>query len=165
MTAMWWAIVTLGPVGYGDVVPIMPVGRMIAAVTICAGFIMIAMSIGIVATGFSREIHRRDFVVTWNMVARVPLFADLYAGEIADIMERLRSQTIESGATIGGRGEPAHSMYFIARPARSRSICRISDCVSASVISSVRSRRRAEPTVRPTCPLSDAPICSYSRRP
>jgi voltage-gated potassium channel len=112
--AMWWAIVTLGTVGYGDVVPITPLGRMIAAVTICAGFIMIALPIGIVATGFSREIHRRDFVVTWSMVARVPLFAGLNAAEIADIMRLLRSQTIESGAVIARRGEPAHSMYFVA---------------------------------------------------
>ena len=29
--AMWWAIVTLGTVGYGDVVPVTPLGRMIAA--------------------------------------------------------------------------------------------------------------------------------------
>jgi voltage-gated potassium channel len=112
--AMWWAIVTLGTVGYGDVVPITPLGRIIAALTICAGFIMIALPIGIVATGFSREIHRREFVVTWSMVARVPLFADLNAGEIADIMRLLRSQTIESGGIIARRGEPAHSMYFIA---------------------------------------------------
>jgi len=67
-----------------------------------------------VATGFSREIHRRDFVVTWSMVARVPLFADLNAVEIADIMRLLRAQTVESGAIIARRGEPAHSMYFIA---------------------------------------------------
>jgi voltage-gated potassium channel len=112
--AMWWPIVTLGTVGYGDVVPITPLGRIIAALTICAGFIMIALPIGIVATGFSREIHRREFVVTWSMVARVPLFADLNAGEIADIMRLLRSQTIESGGIIARRGEPAHSMYFIA---------------------------------------------------
>jgi voltage-gated potassium channel len=112
--AMWWAIVTLGTVGYGDVVPITPLGRLIAAVTICAGFIMIALPVGIVATGFSREIHRRDFVVTWSMVARVPLFADLNAAEIADIMRLLRAQTIESGSIIARRGEPAHSMYFIA---------------------------------------------------
>jgi len=75
---------------------------------------MIALPIGIVATGFSREIHRREFVVTWSMVARVPLFEDLNAGEIADIMRLLRSQTIESGGIIARRGEPAHSMYFIA---------------------------------------------------
>jgi voltage-gated potassium channel len=112
--AMWWAIVTLGTVGYGDVVPVTSLGRMIAAVTICAGFIMIALPIGIVANGFSREIHRREFVVTWSMVARVPLFEDLNAGEIADIMRLLRSQTIESSGIIARRGEPAHSMYFIA---------------------------------------------------
>jgi voltage-gated potassium channel len=75
---------------------------------------MIALPIGIVANGFSREIHRREFVVTWSMVARVPLFEDLNAGEIADIMRLLRSQTIESGGIIARRGEPAHSMYFIA---------------------------------------------------
>ena len=75
---------------------------------------MIALPVGIVATGFSREIHRRDFVVTWSMVARVPLFADLNAVEIADIMQLLRAQTVESGAIIARRGESAHSMYFIA---------------------------------------------------
>jgi voltage-gated potassium channel len=48
------------------------------------------------------------------MVARVPLFEDLNAGQIADIMRLLRSQTIESGAIIARRGEPTHSMYFIA---------------------------------------------------
>ena len=29
--AMWWAIVTLGTIGYGDVVPITPLGRVVAA--------------------------------------------------------------------------------------------------------------------------------------
>jgi voltage-gated potassium channel len=112
--AMWWAIVTLGTIGYGDVVPITPLGRMIAAVTIFAGFIMIALPVGIIATAFADEIHRRDFVVTWGMVARVPLFAGLTASEIADIMRLLRAQTVEPGAAIARRGEAAHSMYFIA---------------------------------------------------
>ena len=30
--AMWWAIVTLGTVGYGDVVPVTPLGKMVAGV-------------------------------------------------------------------------------------------------------------------------------------
>jgi voltage-gated potassium channel len=59
-------------------------------------------------------IHRRDFVVTWTMVAKVPLFAELEAGDIADIMQLLRAQTVEPGAVIARRGDPAHSMYFIA---------------------------------------------------
>jgi voltage-gated potassium channel len=112
--AMWWAIVTLGTIGYGDVVPVTALGRIVATVTIFVGLIMVALPIGIVATAFAEEIHRRDFVVTWSMVARVPLFAGLQASDIADIMRLLRARQIEAGVVIARRGEPAHSMYFVA---------------------------------------------------
>jgi voltage-gated potassium channel len=47
-------------------------------------------------------------------VARVPLFSGLSAIEIADIMDMLRAEQIESGGVIARRGEQAHSMYFVA---------------------------------------------------
>jgi voltage-gated potassium channel len=112
--AMWWAIVTLGTIGYGDVVPVTLFGRLVASITIFIGLIMVALPIGIIATAFAEEIHRREFVVTWGMVARVPLFAELQAGDIADIMRLLRAEQVEAGAIIARRGEPAHSMYFVA---------------------------------------------------
>jgi voltage-gated potassium channel len=112
--AMWWAIVTLGTLGYGDVVPATALGRIVAGLTIFLGLIMIALPVGIVATAFAEQIHRRDFVVTLGMVARVPLVSGLNAGDIADIMRLLRAHQIEAGAVIARRGEPAHSMYFIA---------------------------------------------------
>jgi voltage-gated potassium channel len=112
--AMWWAIVTLGTLGYGDVVPVTALGRVVAGVTIFLGLIMVALPVGIVATAFAERIHRRDFVVTLGMVARVPLFAGLNAADIADIMRLLRAQQIEAGEVIARRGEAAHSMYFIA---------------------------------------------------
>jgi len=112
--AMWWAIVTLGTIGYGDVVPITPLGRLVGALTIFGGLIMVALPVGIVATAFADAVHRRDFIVTWGMVARVPLFVGLHADEIADIIRLLRAQTVEAGETIAHRGEPAHSMYFIS---------------------------------------------------
>jgi voltage-gated potassium channel len=112
--AMWWAIVTLGTIGYGDVVPITTLGRIVAAGTIFVGLIMVALPIGIIASAFSEDIHRRAFVVTWGMVARVPLFAGLDAVQIAEIMRLLQSQRYEAGAVIARRGEPAHSMYFVA---------------------------------------------------
>lgn len=112
--AMWWAIVTLGTIGYGDVVPVTVLGKFVAAVTIFFGLIMIALPVGIIANAFNEEIHRRDFVVTWSMVAKVPLFSGLDAGEIAAVMRLLRAQQFEPGAVIVRRGEPGHSMYFIA---------------------------------------------------
>jgi voltage-gated potassium channel len=112
--AMWWAIVTLGTIGYGDLVPVTALGRLVGAATIFAGMIMIALPVGIVATAFSEAIHRRDFVITWSMVARVPLFAGLNATDIADIMRLLRARTVEPGDVVVRRGDTAHSMYFVA---------------------------------------------------
>jgi voltage-gated potassium channel len=112
--ALWWAIVTIGTIGYGDVVPLTPVGKMVATGTILMGLIMIALPVGIIATAFSEQIHRRNFIVTWGMIARVPLFAELEASDIGDIMELLRAEVAEAGQVIVREGEPAHSMYFIA---------------------------------------------------
>jgi voltage-gated potassium channel len=91
-----------------------PLGKLIAAATIFCGFVMVALPVGIIANAFSEMIHRRDFVVTWGMIAKVPLFSELEAGDIADIMRLLRAQTVEPGAVIARRGDAAHSMYFIA---------------------------------------------------
>ncbi|MGY3444487.1 voltage-gated potassium channel [Bradyrhizobium sp. USDA 4473] len=111
--AMWWAIVTLGTVGYGDVVPVTPLGRIVTVVAIVVGFAMIALPVAIISTAFADEVRRRDFVVTWGMLARVPLFSHLNAADIADIMRLLRSQTIEAGEVLVRRGDAASSMYFI----------------------------------------------------
>jgi len=111
--AMWWAIVTLGTVGYGDVVPITPLGKLVSVFAIIGGLTMIALPVAIISTAFADEIRRRDFVVTWGMLARVPLFSHLSAAEIADIMRLLRARTIESGEVLVRRGDTASSMYFI----------------------------------------------------
>jgi voltage-gated potassium channel len=111
--AMWWAVVTLTTVGYGDVVPVTPTGKIIAGLTAILGAAMLALPIGIIARSFSDVIHRREFVVTWSMVARVPVFANLDAADIAEIMELLHSQTVRKGEVIVSRGETADAMYFI----------------------------------------------------
>jgi len=112
--ALWWSIVTIGTIGYGDVVPITALGKLVATGTIFLGLIMMALPIGIIATAFAEQIHRRDFIVTWGMIARVPLFAELDAAAISDIMELLRAQVAETDEVIVRAGDPAHSMYFIA---------------------------------------------------
>ena len=111
--AMWWAIVTLGTVGYGDVVPITPLGRLVATVTILSGLIIMALPIGIVANAFAQQVHRRDFVITWTMVARVPLFQTLSASEVGDILKLLIARRVDAGEIIARKGTEADSMFFI----------------------------------------------------
>ena len=57
--AMWWAVATLTTVGYGDVVPITPMGRVFATLTAITGVGLIAMPAGILASAFSDALQRR----------------------------------------------------------------------------------------------------------
>ncbi|NOT41100.1 MAG: cyclic nucleotide-binding domain-containing protein [Alphaproteobacteria bacterium] len=112
--AMWWSLATLTTIGYGDAVPITPLGKMFGAIVMICGLGLFALPIGIVATAFVNEIHRRDFVVTWGMVARVPLFATLDAAAIAEVMKIMRTRAVSAGTVIAARGEEAEGMFFIA---------------------------------------------------
>ena len=67
--AFWWAIVTIGTIGYGDVVPVTALGKLIATCTIFAGLVLMALPVGIIATAFAEQIQRRDFIVTWGMIS------------------------------------------------------------------------------------------------
>jgi len=111
--AMWWAITTLTTVGYGDVTPITPLGKVVAGLTMIVGLGLFALPVGIVATGFVNTIHRRDFVVTFGMLSRVPLFKDFEARVIGEIMTLLRAQAVAAGSILSARGERAAAMYFI----------------------------------------------------
>jgi voltage-gated potassium channel len=51
--ALWWAVVTLTTTGYGDVVPITPMGRMIAAFVMICGLGVFGLWTGILATAFA----------------------------------------------------------------------------------------------------------------
>jgi len=113
--AMWWAIVTLGTIGYGDVVPVTVAGRLVAVGTILASLIIMALPIGIIANAFTEQVHRRDFVVTWTMVSRVPMFSGLGASEIGDILRLLIARRVDAGEVIARRGAEADSMVFIVK--------------------------------------------------
>lgn len=57
--ALYWAIVTLTTVGYGDVVPVTPAGRVLGVIVMMLGVGTLAIPTGILATGFTLELRRR----------------------------------------------------------------------------------------------------------
>lgn len=111
--ALWWGVVTLATVGYGDVVPVTALGRVLGGFTVILGLGMFALPAAILASGFAEEIRKRNFVVTWNLVAKVPLFSDLPAIRIAEIAAMLKPRSAERGEAVVRRGERADCMYFL----------------------------------------------------
>ncbi len=112
--AAWWALATLTTVGYGDVVPITPFGKLLGGVVMLLGVGMIALPVAIIATGFSQESNRHQFVVTWSMVARVPLFATMNESEIAEITKLLYTRNYLPGVPIVHTGDAGDAMFIIA---------------------------------------------------
>lgn len=56
--SIYWAVVTMTTVGYGDITPATPLGRFLSAVVMLIGYTIIAVPTGIVSASMIRE-HRR----------------------------------------------------------------------------------------------------------
>jgi voltage-gated potassium channel len=112
--ALWWAVATLTTTGYGDVVPITPMGRLVAAVVMICGLGVFGLWTGILATGFAAETRRDNFLKTWESVTKVPFFAELGPAAIADVTQMLRTLDLPARTTIIRKGQVGDCMYFIA---------------------------------------------------
>ncbi|NNJ79667.1 MAG: ion transporter [Xanthomonadales bacterium] len=58
-SSMWWAIVTLTTLGYGDVVPVTVGGKIFGGLIGLIGIGMIALPAAIMASGFAENVHNR----------------------------------------------------------------------------------------------------------
>jgi voltage-gated potassium channel len=112
--ALWWAVATLTTTGYGDVVPITPLGRIAAAFVMICGLGVFGLWTGILATGFAAETRRDNFLKTWESVSNVPFFAALGPAAIADVTGMLRTMDLPARTMIIRKGQAGDCMYFIA---------------------------------------------------
>mgnify|MGYP000045648137 CR=1 FL=1 len=58
-SAIWWAIVTLTTVGYGDIYPVTPLGKIIASFVAVLGIAMFALPAGILGAGFTEQLQKQ----------------------------------------------------------------------------------------------------------
>ncbi len=56
--AMWWGVITLTTTGYGDIVPITPLGKMLGTVIALLGIAIFALPADILASGFSKALKK-----------------------------------------------------------------------------------------------------------
>ena len=60
--ALWWAVITLTTVGYGDVSPVTPLGKVVGVFTAMTGVCTVALLTGIVASAFANQMTRRKAI-------------------------------------------------------------------------------------------------------
>ena len=111
--ALWWSVITLATVGYGDIVPQSELGKLLGGISAITGFGMFALPAGILANGFASEIKRLKEMVSLEMVAKVPLFAKLDESALLDIAAVLRVKQFRKNETIIKEGTIGDAMYFI----------------------------------------------------
>jgi voltage-gated potassium channel len=57
--SLWWAMATLTTVGYGDVYPITPWGKILASMIAILGIGVVAMPAGVIAANFTKELENQ----------------------------------------------------------------------------------------------------------
>lgn len=56
---IWWSVVTLTTVGYGDMIPITIAGKIFTGIILLAGVAIFALPAGIITAGFLEEIRKK----------------------------------------------------------------------------------------------------------
>lgn len=58
--SLWWAIVAFTTVGYGDIYPITPLGKLLSCIISLIGIAMIAIPTGIISSAFINIIQKKE---------------------------------------------------------------------------------------------------------
>lgn len=111
--ALWWALATFTTVGYGDAVPVTAAGKVMGGVVMILGFVFYAVPIGIIASGFSDEVHRREFVVPVGVVDDFPALKAMPFEVARELAQRVRAVTLVPGTVLTQRSDSSNGIYFI----------------------------------------------------
>lgn len=57
--ALYWATISITTIGYGDISPVTPIGRMITMISALVGMAVIALPTGIITAAYMNEINRK----------------------------------------------------------------------------------------------------------
>ncbi len=111
--ALWWALATLTTVGYGDVVPVTDAGKILGSIVMVIGFAFYAVPIGIIASGFSDEVHRREFIVPVRVIEDIPIFSNLSVAAAKEMASRVRTLTVAPGTVLTHKMDMHNGLYCL----------------------------------------------------
>jgi voltage-gated potassium channel len=113
--ALWWAVITMTTVGYGDVIPVTNGGRFFAGLVSIIGFATAALPAGVLAAGFVGEVRRRE--QTYNRVLRMALSDGSITPHQAQELVKVRD-------ALGLSEKEAHELFLDVKHSRpSKLLC------------------------------------------
>jgi len=103
-TALWWGVETMTTLGYGDMIPATPLGKMLGGLTALLGVGMIALPAGIMASGFTEHmrLRREEFAED----------VEKFAQSAGELSTRQRRRLEAARLTLGlSQEEAAHILH------------------------------------------------------
>ena len=93
LDALWWCVATVTTVGYGDVVPVTSIGRIVALVYMFFGIILISTTLAVISNTFYKKRFERG--ETEKKKQDMNYLRNLVISKLEDI-ERKQSECIET---------------------------------------------------------------------
>jgi voltage-gated potassium channel len=93
LDALWWCVATVTTVGYGDVVPVTSLGRIVALVYMFFGIILITTTLAVISNTFYKKRFEKE--ETEKKKQDMNYLRNLVISKLADI-ERKQTECIET---------------------------------------------------------------------
>ena len=93
LDALWWCVATVTTVGYGDVVPVTNLGRIVALVYMFFGIILVTTTLAVISNTFYKKRFEKE--ETEKKKQDMNYLRNLVISKLADI-ERKQSECIET---------------------------------------------------------------------
>ena len=98
---MWWSLVTVTTVGYGDVVPVGTAGRIIASFLLLGGLAFLTVIIAMITSGFVARYHRQSSAASED---RVMQRMEQLSSELKEVRAEVQSLRPANGSEAESAG-------------------------------------------------------------
>ena len=108
---LWWGVVTLTTVGYGDLTPKCPPGKLAASVSMVLGVLFMAMPIAIVGNFFTLSVERRAAAKQRALLEKHRLIE--VAGATSETLRQIHEGGTGAGDEAGDGASVSHAIRFL----------------------------------------------------